>query len=80
MMESIIVIMIVAVAALFVGRSLYRTVTGKSSACSCSTGCPFADGCEGIPPFPSIREQTAIPEGPPCMCGTKTGSIHAGEV
>lgn len=38
-MEIIIVSGIVIIAAVYIGRSLYRTMTGKKSKCGCSAGC-----------------------------------------
>ncbi|MBW2096960.1 MAG: FeoB-associated Cys-rich membrane protein [Deltaproteobacteria bacterium] len=47
-MESIIVWGIVAVAAFFSARALYRTFTGKKKNCGCrETTCPYAGrGCD----------------------------------
>ena len=46
-METIAVILIVAVVLFFAARSIYRTVTGKASACSggCA-GCKLIGKCE----------------------------------
>ena len=44
-METVIVILIVAIAAIYVGRVFYRGfVQKKSCACGCS-GCDIADAC-----------------------------------
>ena len=39
-METVIVIIIVAVALAFGLRTLYRSLTGKESHCNCGTTCP----------------------------------------
>ena len=39
MLENLILWLIIAVAALFAGRSIYRTFTGKSKGCTCEGGC-----------------------------------------
>ena len=36
MLEIIIVVVIVAIVAVMVGRSFYRTVTGKNDGCGCA--------------------------------------------
>lgn len=38
-MDEIIVWLIVGIAAFFVGRKIFRTITGKTPACSCDQGC-----------------------------------------
>jgi len=46
MIETIAVVLIVIVAALFTGRSLYRSVQSKRQACACTEECPLAEGCD----------------------------------
>jgi len=77
-MESIIVVVAVAVASALVGRTIYRTLAGKKSACSCSGGCPFSGDCGGIPPLPTVREQGGTADGPPCLYETDNGSASMG--
>ena len=54
MIETIIAVGIVAVFAFLAGRSLYRTVTGKSEGCGCSGGCG-SGACRNL--AGSAREQ-----------------------
>lgn len=42
MLESIVVVFIVAAVALILGRSVYRALAGKKEACHCGGNC---DGC-----------------------------------
>ena len=44
-METIIIVVAVVAAALFLVRSYYRSTTGKSSACNCGT-CPLTKDCD----------------------------------
>lgn len=46
-MESVIVFMIVAVVAVIVLRSFYKTVTGKKTGCRCSAKCAEGDCDQG---------------------------------
>jgi len=45
-METIIIVIAVMAAALFLVRSLYRSTTGKGGACDCGGTCPHANTCE----------------------------------
>lgn len=45
MLDTIIVAVIVAVAAVFIGRRLFRQFTSKETACNCS-GCGQAGSCQ----------------------------------
>jgi hypothetical protein len=46
MVEIVLVIVIVAGAAVFVGRSLYHSVVGATKKCYvCDGGCPFSSEC-----------------------------------
>ena len=49
MLDTIIVAAIIAVAAFFVGRRLYRTFSGKQAGCGCgqsgSCGCSQSGAC-----------------------------------
>lgn len=54
MIDTVIVIVIVAVAAAFVGRKLYRQFTAKSSGCGCS-GCGQVKQCSDIQDRPESR-------------------------
>ena len=47
MLETIIVVGIVAVVALMAGRSFYRTITGKNEGCGCTGNC-LSCGCKDI--------------------------------
>jgi hypothetical protein len=51
MIETTIVIAIVATAAFLIGRSLYRGVSGKRSGtgCGCGDSCPASDKCDSRP-------------------------------
>jgi len=46
MLDTIIVVAIIAVAAYFVGRRLFRTFTAKQPSCGCS-GCGQSGSCSG---------------------------------
>ena len=51
MLGDIIVWFIVGLVVLWLGRSLYRTLSGASGGCSCKTsGCLQIDGDKGCPP------------------------------
>jgi hypothetical protein len=39
MLEIIIVVLIVAVAAIMAAKSFHRTLTGKNDGCKCTNGC-----------------------------------------
>ncbi|MBI9081504.1 MAG: FeoB-associated Cys-rich membrane protein [Pseudodesulfovibrio sp.] len=47
MLDTIIVLTIIAIAASFVGRTLYRQFSSKSAGCSCS-GCGQSNSCSTI--------------------------------
>ena len=51
MWQNIIVIIIVLIAAYYVGRQLWASVAGRGGcdADQCG-GCPYADGCDEPPP------------------------------
>lgn len=63
MLETSAVIVIVVVAAAFVGRSLYRTAAGRKAA-ECST-CPYGDCCGGVLPEDAARRSPECPLAPP---------------
>lgn len=46
MIEVIVVLAIVAVAATLVGRSFYRTAAARAKGCSCVDECPLSDKCD----------------------------------
>jgi hypothetical protein len=49
MIETIIVCVIVGAVLLFAGRSLYRTLTGKTDGCACGTkSCPASGRCSSL--------------------------------
>ena len=48
MFETIFAIGIVAAAAVFVGRSMHRTMAGKKGCATCSESCPISSGCDSI--------------------------------
>lgn len=56
MLDTILVIAIVAIAALYVGRRLYRQFSAKTPSCGCS-GCGQARQCG------SIKDAPGKPEG-----------------
>lgn len=43
MMQNILVIIIVLLAALYVGRKIYTSITSKNSSCGCDTPCNSCD-------------------------------------
>jgi len=47
MIENLVVILILGAAVLYLGRALYRSMTGKNQGCSCCAeqGCPQAETC-----------------------------------
>ena len=46
MIENVVVGVIVGVVLILAGRSLYRTLTGKSDGCACGTkSCPASEHC-----------------------------------
>lgn len=45
MLDVVLVVVIVAVAAALVGRSFHRTFTARKKGCACSSGCPLARDC-----------------------------------
>ncbi|WP_319585166.1 FeoB-associated Cys-rich membrane protein [uncultured Pseudodesulfovibrio sp.] len=51
MFDTVIVVAIVAIAAFFVGRRLYRSFTAKQSGCGCG-GCGQSCGCSDIADSP----------------------------
>ena len=46
-MDTIIVIIAVVVAAVFLLRTYYRSTTGQGGACNCGT-CPHAKSCDTV--------------------------------
>ena len=46
MAEIIIVIVIVAVAIVWVGRSFYRSAITRMKGCACEEECPLSDMCD----------------------------------
>lgn len=44
-METVVVIVIIAVAAAYTVRALYRAAGTGSKPCSCETDCPIAEHC-----------------------------------
>jgi hypothetical protein len=44
-METIIVVVIIAVAAAYTVRSLYRKVSVGKKTCACEDGCPISEMC-----------------------------------
>jgi hypothetical protein len=44
-METIAVIVIIAAAALYIVRSLYRSASVGKKSCGCEEGCPISDRC-----------------------------------
>ena len=66
MLESIVVVAVVAVAGVFVLTRVYREATGKKSSCNCGEACPLnkSQGCS-LPE--DIRDASApnAPEGCP---------------
>ena len=56
MLETVIISLVVAGAAIYIGRSLYRSIAGKKSAsCDCKTDCALSEHCGS--------EQTCPPAG-----------------
>jgi hypothetical protein len=45
MFETIVVIIIVAVAAILVGRSVYRSTMARATGCACKDECPLSEMC-----------------------------------
>ena len=45
MMESVVVCVLIGLALVFAGRSIYRTLNGKDGGCGCSS-CPMSGVCE----------------------------------
>jgi|GEM_PF-1107157 hypothetical protein len=46
-METFIVILVVGASLILVGRSFYRTLTGKDGGCGCGGACPRSGACAG---------------------------------
>jgi len=49
MLENLILWLIIAAAALYVGRNLYRTFSGKSKCCTCEGSCDTPQPQQTIP-------------------------------
>jgi len=45
MLEIAVVILIVAVAATLVGRSIYRSLRARTAGCACVDECPLSEAC-----------------------------------
>ena len=46
MLETILVVLIVGIAVMLIGRSLYQRRFSNKNGCSCGSPCPIADKCE----------------------------------
>ncbi len=67
MLQYVIVVALVAGAVFLAGRSMWRTLTGKKSGCSCgsSAGCCSARSCKTpIVKASDIQEATSASEMP----------------
>ena len=45
MFETVLVLVIVAVAAILVGRSFYRSTVARVRGCACTEECPLSEKC-----------------------------------
>ena len=48
MMDTILVILIVAIAVFFAGKTVYRTLTGKNDGCHCGGKCSHSIDCKDV--------------------------------
>lgn len=46
MAETVIIVVIVAGAAVYLGYSLFRSIAGRKKSCSCTTDCPIKEKCD----------------------------------
>ena len=77
MLDLIGVIVIVALAALFLGRSLYRTMTGNNDGCAgCDpTGCQSCSGCRSLQ---GLFRASEAPNGKESAAGVRRGARARG--
>jgi hypothetical protein len=59
MIETVIIAFVVTAAAVYIGRSLYRTVAGrKSTQCDCKDGCALSEQCPTADVGPAAGRDT----------------------
>ncbi len=67
MMETLVIIAVVLAACAFLGRGIYRTMTGKASTCGCGEKtCPMQKDC--------ASRDCSCPEPPASLMHGKTKS------